>query len=174
MYFTRLFLFFAVFVSIQLVSSMTVNPILTRLAGVAPQRILPMWGPQGHAAVAAVAQTMLTSSTQSALQTLLPDVNGQIEPIASWADEIRSNPLYDWSHPLHFINTQDWSCQYIRSRDCIDRTYGANYCVDAAIQNYTKRVVDNSIGAEQQSEAVKFIVHFVGDIHQPLHCGNTG
>jgi hypothetical protein len=162
------------------VSAKSLNPRFIRLSSgsAASQnflnRITPMWGPTGHAAVAAVAQSLLTSSTQSVLQTLLPDVNGQIEQIASWADEIRSNPLYDWSHALHFINTPDWSCDYDRSRDCIDSTYGNNFCVDGAIQNYTKRVVDNSLGQDQQAEAAKFIVHFVGDIHQPLHCGNTG
>jgi len=131
------------------------------------------WGPKGHAAVATVAQALVNSNATAALVQLLPDSNGEMPPIASWADEIRSNPLYDWSHPLHFINTPSWVCNYNRKRDCNDPTYGPMYCVDAAIQNYTARVLESSIGADQQNEAIKFLVHFVGDIHQPLHCGFT-
>jgi hypothetical protein len=131
------------------------------------------WGPKGHAAVATIGQAFINSNASASLLTLLPDNNGQMPPIASWADEIRSNPLYDWSHPLHFINTPAWNCNYERKRDCIDPTYGSMYCVDSAIQNYTARILDSSIGADQQNEAIKFLVHFVGDIHQPLHCGFT-
>jgi hypothetical protein len=65
-------------------------------------------GPKGHAAVATIAQALINSNVQSNLQQLLPDSNGEMPPIASWADDIRGNPLYDWSHPLHFINTPAW------------------------------------------------------------------
>jgi len=129
------------------------------------------WGPKGHSTVATIAQALVNQVTTSNLVTLLPDSNGEMAPIASWADDIRSNPAYDWSHPLHFINTPTWACNYNRARDCIDSDYGNNYCVDTAIQNYTQRTLDSQIGAAQNNEAIKFLVHFLGDIHQPLHCG---
>jgi hypothetical protein len=96
-------------------------------------------------------------------------VNGQIELIASWPDQIKSNPAYDWAYTLHFIDTPDWLCSYNYSRDCRDKTYGANHCVDGAIQNYSRRAVDWNLEGNQTVEALKFLVHFIGDIHQPLH-----
>ncbi|KAF4689551.1 hypothetical protein FOZ60_001530 [Perkinsus olseni] len=45
-------------------------------------------------------------------------------------------------------------------------------CVAGALKNYSRRVVDESLPLEQRQEALKFIVHFVGDAHQPLHAGN--
>jgi len=133
---------------------------------------LPGWGRDGHDITAAIAQQLLTDSASQECATLLPSNNGQLIQIANWADEVKSKPAYKWSAPLHFINTPDWNCTYIRSRDCILNGV-KNFCVDGAIQNYTKRVVDSSIGLAQQAEALKFLVHFVGDIHQPLHVAFT-
>jgi len=86
--------------------------------------------------------------------------------------QVRSTKAYAWSGPLHYINTPDWVCDYVRSRDCIANGM-INFCVDGAIQNYTARVSDTSLPFDQQAEALKFFVHFFGDIHQPLHCGFT-
>jgi len=69
---------------------------------------------------------------------------------------------------LHFINTPDWLCTYTDARDCVN-----NKCVHGAIQNYTSRTNDNKLAIDQQIQAIKFLVHFIGDIHQPLHVGFT-
>jgi len=131
---------------------------------------LPLWGPTGHITVATIAQGLLSDNASKQVLKLLPDNDGQLAEIANWADEVRDEPAYAWSAPLHFINTPDWKCDYERSRDCISNGE-KNFCVDTAIQNYTKRVQDSSIGFDQQQEALKFLTHFVGDIHQPLHVG---
>jgi hypothetical protein len=46
-------------------------------------------------------------------------------------------------------------------------------CVDGAIQNYTSILVSGEVSDEDMAEALMFIVHFIGDIHQPLHVGFT-
>jgi hypothetical protein len=61
------------------------------------------------------------------------------------------------------VNTPDWACDYTAS-DCPN-----NVCVVGAIQNYTQRLTTQT-GAEQQY-ALKFLIHFCGDVHQPLHIG---
>jgi len=99
-------------------------------------------------------------------------VNGVLSAIANWADQVKNQKAYKWSQPLHFINTPDWLCEYDRTRDCVD-SGTKNFCVDGAIQNYTGRVVNTNLPFAQQAEALKFLVHFVGDIHQPLHVGFT-
>lgn len=93
--------------------------------------------------------------------------------MAAWADTVRRSPEYAWSGPLHFINTPDWNCHYSRDRDCVDESGTPMFCVDGAIQNYSTRTSNSGIGQDQQAEALKFLVHFVGDVHQPLHCGFT-
>jgi len=131
---------------------------------------IPLWGPTGHITVATIAQALLSEQATQQVLKLLPDNDGQLAQIANWADEVKDEPAYEWSKPLHYINTPAWACDYERSRDC---TYGGldNFCVDTAVQNYTSRVQDSSIGFDQQNEALKFLTHFVGDIHQPLHVG---
>jgi len=128
------------------------------------------WGQVGHALVASVAQALLNTSASSAVMNLLPDVNGSMAAVASWADEIRNT--YRWSASLHYIDTPDWACDYSYDRDCqVGGEMGV--CVDGAVQNYTDRLTDMSLPFDQQNEALKFLIHFVGDIHQPLHVGFT-
>jgi len=130
---------------------------------------IPLWGFDGHAIVAGVAMTLLTTNATHHNQALLPEVAGDLAKIASWADDVRPTPAYAWSAPLHFADTKDWACNYDVARDCVrDR------CVDGAIRNYTKRLADVHLPKAQQAEALKFLVHFVGDIHQPLHTGFVG
>jgi hypothetical protein len=134
---------------------------------------VPNWGPAGHEIVASIAKNFLGTNATKLCKYLLPDIEGDIVQIANWADEVRRQPEYEWSGPCHFINTPDWKCNYSRLRDCHNDAGTQGYCVDGAIQNFTKRVQDSRLGQDQQAEALKFLVHFVGDIHQPLHVGFT-
>jgi len=120
-----------------------------------------------------IAQAFLGANANAQANTLLPDYDGQLGACAPWADTVRDDPAYQWAAELHFINTPDWDCHYSRSRDCVDEAGISMNCVDGAIQNYTGRVSNSSVGSDQQEEALKFLVHFIGDIHQPLHCGFT-
>ena len=127
------------------------------------------WGPIGHMAVAQLAQDLIQPSTQLAINKIIPD--GNLSAIANWADHVRTLPEFRWSGSLHFINTPAWNCSYIRDRDCFANIYDPStflMCVDGAIQNYTSRLL-NMMDTFQDD--LKFLVHFVGDIHQPLHCG---
>jgi hypothetical protein len=87
--------------------------------------------------------------------------------IASWADDYRATTAGSWSAPFHFIDAEDSppsSCNVDYSRDC-----GSTGCSISALSNYTTRVADGRLSAENTAEALKFLVHFVGDITQPLH-----
>jgi len=130
-----------------------------------PSEIL-RWGRDGHAITASIAQYFISGATFAAVSKLIP--RGDMPAIASWADEVRNEQAFKWSAPLHFIDVLDYNCTFIYDRDCKhDR------CVAGAIANYSNRAIDTSLSLEQRSEALKFVVHFVGDIHQPLHCGWT-
>eukprot|EP00823_Brevimastigomonas_motovehiculus_P007538 TRINITY_DN65_c0_g1_i3.p1 TRINITY_DN65_c0_g1~~TRINITY_DN65_c0_g1_i3.p1 ORF type:complete len:290 (-),score=34.63 TRINITY_DN65_c0_g1_i3:459-1328(-) len=130
------------------------------------------WGPYGHKLTGAVAQQFLTSNAVKMIQNLSPESDGKLVNIVTWADSVKKQE-YPWSECLHYVNTVDWSCEYIRSRDCKSEEGVKDFCVDMAIQNYTKQVLDTSLPSKQRDEAVKFVAHFIGDSHQPLHCGFT-
>jgi hypothetical protein len=131
------------------------------------------WGSVGHRIILRLAQNELTGLTPDWIQYLVPwDWNGNLSAMAVWADEIlypNTNSTdfdnWQWSRPLHYINIPDWSCNYLIERDCIN-----DFCIDGAIRNYTKRL-ENEFDDIQHQEALYFLIHFVGDIHQPLHTG---
>lgn len=135
------------------------------------------WGPIGHALVARLAQSQLDSSVNSWINNYIPsDLSGNLSAIASWPDLILypdTNPLdymnWQWSRPLHFIDIPDWKCEYEPTRDCVK-----NVCVEGALKNYSQRLIDNKCDYIQQQQALFFLVHFVGDSHQPLHSGFKG
>jgi len=120
------------------------------------------WGPSGHATVAAVAMGLVTSDTARCVHTLV----GSLPPAARWADVIKKKRAYHWSKSLHYATLPPWVGEYLQKRDCHE-----GRCVVTAISNYTKRLADVSIGVDQRREAIKFLSHFIGDIHQPLHLG---
>ena len=131
------------------------------------------WGPVGHSIIARLAQSQLTGAAKDRIRYLVPwHWNGNLSAMASWGDDIlypNTNPTgfdnWQWSRPLHYINMPEWSCNYRRERDCIN-----DICVDGAIRNYTERL-ETDLGDIQHQEALYFLIHFVGDIHQPLHVG---
>lgn len=78
---------------------------------------------------------------------------------------IKYDAGWGWSAPLHFADTtKDWQCTYIPSE------HPDGICVVGAIANYTKRLLASDEQADENI-ALKFLIHFVGDIHQPLHVG---
>lgn len=138
------------------------------------------WGFNGHALVASIAQSLLTNDSSTFVRNHLPWYTaGNISMLASWPDNILypdTNPVdylnWQWSKELHFVDTKDWSCSYDRQQDC-NWTTGQR-CVDGSIQNFTNRLADSQEDSVQREQALKFLVHFIGDAHQPLHAGFEG
>lgn len=134
------------------------------------------WGRNAHAIVADIAQSLLTDEASAFVKIHLPsETNGTMSNVSVWADNILyadTEPGYlnwQWSAQLHYVNTKDWSCVYDRQNDC--NWTSTQGCVDGAIQNYTKRLADSQLDSTQLQEALQFIIHFIGDVHQPLHGG---
>ena len=124
------------------------------------------WGGGGHIATARIAQHRFTAQAEQLAVQLLPEYKGEIYNIASWADQIRDQANYTWSYGLHFADQPDWTCNYDVDRDCTYRDVkGA--CVDGAVRNYTQRLQNATLNDyTQYREALEFLVHFVGDLHQ--------
>lgn len=129
------------------------------------------WGPLGHGVVAELAWRQLTPEAKNQVRKLLA-VRGddKLADVASWPDEIRNDPKYKslWqrTRKLHYINFGSRDCDYDPPRDC---RHGA--CVVAAISDYEARLADKKLSDAERLQALIFVVHFIGDIHQPLHAG---
>ncbi len=134
------------------------------LLAIAPVRA---WGPDGHRVVAQLAQAALTPAARVQVRELLRD---EPEPtlagVANWADTLRSNDSWRHAGPWHYLNLPDLRCDYRPQRDCP----GGN-CVIGAIEAQTRVLADASQPRQKRIEALKFVVHFVGDVHQPMHAG---
>ena len=151
-------------------------PLLRRLVGafVACLALAPVaqaWGPLGHSVVAALAQRQLSPAAEAEVERLLaPDHTASLAEVANWADQIQDDParaaLWQQTRPDHYINFHDADCHYVPARDCRD-----GRCVVAALQHYVAVLSDRRQSDTARREALKFVVHFVGDIHQPLHAG---
>lgn len=125
------------------------------------------WGPRGHRIVAELAEAQLTPQVRATMQKLLVLRGARhLDEIAVWADDLRdSDPaLFRQTKRLHFVNFHARDCLYDPPRDCRD-----GECAVAAIERYSAILANRANPPAQRAEALAFVVHFVGDIHQPLH-----
>ncbi|PSK56554.1 hypothetical protein B9Z65_6178 [Elsinoe australis] len=126
------------------------------------------WGRLGHDAIAYIAQNYVSPRTETWAQSLLLDAStSYLANVSTWADSYRNEPGGEFSAPYHYISATDAppsSCNVDYARDC-----GPDGCVVSAIANYTRRVTNTRLSRQQRDFALRFLVHFIGDIHQPLH-----
>ncbi|KAG7616825.1 Endonuclease 3 [Arabidopsis thaliana] len=133
------------------------------------------WGDAGHYAVCKIAQSYFEEDTVVSVKKLLPEsANGELAAVCSWPDEIKKLPQWRWTSALHFADTPDYKCNYEYSRDC-----PKDWCVTGAIFNYTNQLMSTSENSQSivhynLTEALMFLSHYMGDIHQPLHEGFIG
>ncbi|MUM16050.1 S1/P1 nuclease [Mycobacterium sp. CBMA271] len=120
------------------------------------------WGPQGHNIVGAVADTKLTPAAKAEVARLLAgEANPTLAGVANWADQVR--PSRPETAPWHYADIGENACHYVPGAN------GDN--VIEAIRTQTAILEDTSKPDAERRDALKFVVHFVGDIHQPMHAG---
>jgi hypothetical protein len=126
------------------------------------------WGHAGHSAIALIASERLTAAAKAQIAGLLDakDAAAGLEQYASWADEIRdSRPeTSGW----HYVDIEIATNGYDAAIDCKDGD-----CVVAQIHKDIAILKDKSLAKPVRAEALRFLIHFVGDIHQPLHCADN-
>jgi nuclease S1 len=132
------------------------------------------WGPLGHHAVGAVADTLLSPGARVEVARLLlddRDRNGApsgrttLADVSLWADEIRGSEA---DRPRwHYDNMP--ACRAIPPRPdwCPQQQ-----CASARIEPLLAVLGDRTRAARERNEALKWIVHLVGDLHQPLHAAD--
>jgi hypothetical protein len=132
-----------------------------------PQAVAPVsaWGAVGHRVVARIAWALMTPAARSQATSLLEGGQDAFVAAGTWADEVRSNrpETYNW----HFVDIPVGQPRYDATRDCPPTEKGD--CVIAEIARARVELVESSRSVPLKGEALKFLIHFVGDLHQPLH-----
>jgi hypothetical protein len=134
---------------------------LVFLSLAAPSAVLA-WGPNGHRVVGRIAMHHLTDEAARAVDCLIGPEG--LDQASTWPDEIRSDPAWKKADPWHFISIDDNETLETTARD-------PNGDVVEAIERFSNVLKDPQATREAKQEALKFLVHFVGDVHQPLHVG---
>lgn len=138
-------------------------PQMFKLANLLFVSLVTAWGKDGHAIVADVATAFLTPTALAQVSIILGQNMSQV---ATWADGIKfRRPATKPLHYVDFQNNPPEVCGFDEQRDC-----GDERCILTAIGNYTTQV--GCTPSVESEEALKFLIHFFGDITQPLHVSN--
>lgn len=121
------------------------------------------FGPTGHRVVGRIAENHLTPEAKKALTAIMGAES--LARAATWPDDIRSDPAYNSTSPWHFVTIEDGqkyepTAEALKKGDVIE-----------AIGRFMLQLKDKSTSREDKILAIRWLVHLVGDVHQPLHVG---
>jgi hypothetical protein len=119
------------------------------------------WGPMGHSIVGEIAQSKLLPETKRIIREKFQARS--LANIANWADQVKKRRK---QKTWHYTNIPEGILEYDRRRDC--PTGG---CVTEVIPKMAQILAKPRASLKDRREALKYLAHFVGDIHQPLHLG---
>jgi hypothetical protein len=149
-------------------SLVVVAALLATLAASAPALA---WSALGHRLVGELAERHLGPAAEAQVKLLLAgEANPTLAGVADWADRLRDlDPeRFKATSKWHYVNTPPGAdCGYVPPRDCPD-----GQCVIGAIEAQRRILADRSQPLAARRDALKFVVHFIGDIHQPMHAND--
>lgn len=120
------------------------------------------WGKTGHRVVGQIAENHLSPKAAKAVRELLgPD---SLAEVSNWADEIRSDPSWKRADPWHYVNIPDGETYETMSKNPAGD-------VIVALKKFEATLRNPAAPKEERIQALKFMVHMIGDLHQPLHAG---
>ncbi|MBV9317295.1 MAG: S1/P1 nuclease [Gammaproteobacteria bacterium] len=133
------------------------------------------WGPQGHRTIGAIADRLLTPAAHAAVLEILaddrdkfdnPSLRSTLESVSDWADEVRGTAA---DRPAWHYDDAPVCGAGDKARYCPD-----GQCNSAQLKRLITVLSDAHAAARERDEALKWIVHLLGDIHQPLHAADNG
>jgi hypothetical protein len=122
------------------------------------------WGGTGHRAIGKIAEDHLSPRAKAAVHDLIGDTT--LAEISTWPDEVRSQPAYRNTAPWHYINLP-LGLSFADFETTVKGMTGEN--VYSALRQQEQILGSAASTRVQKVEALKYIVHFVGDLHQPMH-----
>lgn len=120
------------------------------------------WGPEGHRIVGQIAEDNLSAKAQNAIKRIL--AGKSLADVSNWADSVKNAPEWKHTKPWHFVDIPDGEVYESVPRD-------PEGDIIIAITQTVKFLKSPSTSAMDKQYALMFLVHFLGDIHQPLHVG---
>jgi len=133
--------------------------------------LVDAWGQEGHQIVAQIALNMLNSNAINEVNQYEGESGETLPAMAPLPDAYDHTSQGRWSAPMHY-------CNLPRDATSFQMSYCPNLCVVKAIQNYTailSQETPSPCNFDQEDGiepcALEFLVHFIGDVHQPLHVG---
>ncbi|WP_411358019.1 S1/P1 nuclease [Pseudidiomarina salilacus] len=125
------------------------------------------WGQNGHRITGKIAEAYLTPAARQAIEDLLGPES--LAEASTYADEMRSNPSEFWqktANPFHYVTLQQ------------PHDYHADDCPPqgdamSALEDFTATLQSETASRDEKQLALRFIVHIIGDLHQPLHVGSA-
>ena len=121
------------------------------------------WGQIGHRAIGHIADGMLTKKAKKQVKRVLG--HETLAEVSTWMDEVRSDRTYFYANSWHYVTIPDGETYETAEKQ-------ANGDVIWAIERIINRLKSGDLSSEEEKTDLKFLVHLVGDIHQPLHVGN--
>jgi len=121
------------------------------------------WGQTGHRVVGHIADGMLSKKAKKQLKRVLG--HQTLAEVSTWMDEVRSDADYRYANTWHYATIPDGETYETAETQ-------ENGDVIWAIEKIVKELKAGNLSAEDEATNLKFLVHLVGDIHQPLHVGN--
>lgn len=124
------------------------------------------WGVTGHRVVAEIAQRHLNGKARKALKELIGDQS--LAYWANWADFVKSDSAYRYASRWHYVDLPAHlekdafvaALKALRGENLFSR-----------IPVLEEKVKDKSLSSDQRQFALKYLIHLIGDAHQPLHVG---
>ena len=145
------------------------------------------WGANGHRITAEIAESRLTPATRAALDEIIG--TRKLAQVANWADFVKAESAWDFARHWHYVTVED-ERRLAGVLERADETMAPDNVVEgveflsgvlrsdeAKTEHLTALLEQEGAGALDGSidaTAVAFIVHLVGDLHQPLHVGRGG
>lgn len=125
------------------------------------------WTITGHSTVVEIATRYLSQQTRDRIGDLLGRDPEELADLSTWADEIAAErPETD---PWHAVDIPHDSAAYDRDRDCQN-----DDCIVERIKQFAQALADRRITQSLRAEALKYLIHLVGDLHVPLHAYAPG
>lgn len=154
---------------------MTPRILAALLVLLAPAQAALAWGPEGHRMVGDVAARFLNPKANAQVLDLLgndrladgqPSGRRTLGEIANWADEIKETHWGKRRGPWHYDDVP------LCGKSAYEEYCRNGRCASAQLARHIGILADESAGRRRRNEALKWIVHLAGDIHQPLHAAN--
>ncbi|PIQ22894.1 MAG: S1/P1 Nuclease [Cytophagales bacterium CG18_big_fil_WC_8_21_14_2_50_42_9] len=120
------------------------------------------WGQTGHRVVGLVAQQHLSKKAQKKVMQILR--NNSLAEVSNWMDDIKSDAAYNHTHDWHWVTIPDG----MKYEETQKNPQGD---LLMKIEEIVAALKAHNLSPEKEEENLKYLVHLVGDLHQPLHVG---